>query len=64
MNRDTIIAHTLANEVMDENYRGTHRINKHGLRFNSSQTMWKKMSTFSSKILQTYAHYYGIREQD
>ena len=44
MNQTKIIAQTLTNEVMDENYRGTPRINKHGETRSSKNNSLKKNS--------------------
>jgi len=57
--REKIIAHALASEVMDENYRGTWRIKKHGLRLNKIQTMWTRLIKFTSLIISTYVYYAG-----
>jgi len=57
--REKIIAHALASEVMDENYRGTRRINKHGLRINKAQTMWTRLIKFTGTIIRKYVYYAG-----
>jgi len=56
-----IIAHALASEVMDENYRGTRRIKKHGLRINKVQTMWTRLIKFTGTIIRKYVKYSGTR---
>jgi len=55
--KEKIIAHALASEVMDENYRGTRRIHKHGLRINKAQTMWTRLIKFTSTIISKYVYY-------
>jgi len=57
--KEKIIAHVLTNEVMDENYRGTRRINKHGRRVNKVQTMWVKLIKVTSTIIRKYVYYAG-----
>ena len=63
MDEGKLIAHVLTNEVMDENYRGTRRIKKHGLRLDTnSQTMWKRFLQTTNIILKKYVYYSGMRD--
>jgi len=62
MQKETAIAHALTSEVMDENYRGTQRIKKHGLRVMKTQTMWNKLTNLTRVIIQKYVNYAGTRE--
>ena len=62
MQKETAIAHALTNEVMDENYRGTQRIKKHGYRAIKTQTMWKKLTSVTKTIIKKYVNYAGTRE--
>ena len=62
MNQTKIIAQTLTNEVMDENYRGTPRINKHGETRSSKNNSLKKISRFIGKLFKKYLDYYGNRD--
>jgi len=58
--REKIIAHALTNEVMDENYRGTRLIKKHGLRLDTkAQTMWTKLIRLTGTIIRKYVYYAG-----
>ena len=62
MDKKTLIAHALTSEVMDENYRGTSRINKHGLSINKSQTIWNRLIKITKTIIKKYVTYSGTRE--
>ena len=57
--KEKIIAHALASEVMDENYRGTRRIKKHGLKVSKTQTMWNRLTQITSTIINKYVQYAG-----
>ena len=60
MEKEKVIAHALASEVMDENYRGTQRINKHEFILNTtSQTIWKKLFQITKSIIDKYVQYAG-----
>tara|TARA_B100000949_G_C14112213_1_gene378875 strand:+ start:579 stop:779 length:201 start_codon:yes stop_codon:yes gene_type:complete len=60
MDKGKIIAHIMTNEVMNENYRGTQRINKHEFILNTtSQTIWKKLFQITKSIIDKYVQYAG-----
>ena len=61
MEKEKVIAHALASEVMDENYRGTQRIKKHGLSITQTQTMWNKLIKITKTIINKYVQYAGTR---
>jgi len=54
------VAKILTDEVMDENYRGTKRISKHG---ESRGTLNNRKTIFSfiRTLLKKYINYYGQR---
>jgi len=56
------IAKVLATEVMDENYRGTQRIIKHGKERTSKKQPWKKVPQFIGRLVRKYLDYYGKQE--
>lgn len=62
MNQTKILAQHITNEVMNENYRGTPRINKHGENFNHQKNSLKKILKIFKKLFLKYIDYYGNRD--
>ena len=59
MNQIQTVAKILTDEVMDENYRGTQRISKHGER--GLPNVKKTIPNFIRALLKKYINYYGKR---
>tara|TARA_R110000824_G_scaffold52052_7_gene144693 strand:+ start:1792 stop:1992 length:201 start_codon:yes stop_codon:yes gene_type:complete len=55
------LAKILASEVMDENYRGTKRIAKHGETRETTNYVWKNIPNLINNIFIKYISYYGNR---
>ncbi len=62
MDKNTLIAHALASEVMDENYRGTLRIKKHRLDI-QTQTIWGKIMQATTTLIKKYIFSGGRKYQ-